>query len=69
MNTTLLINSLESNIVKMKDQILTLTHSLDSALQEIKSIKDSIDPHNRYEGIPTSNLTIITKEELEMKKN
>ena len=69
MNTTLLINSLKSRIVKMKDQITTLTHGLDLALQEIKSIKESIDPQNRYEGIPTSNLTIITKEELERKKD
>ena len=69
MNTTLLINSLESKIVKMKDQIMTLTHSLDLALQEIKSIKESIDPLHRYDGIPTSNLTIITKEELERKKD
>ena len=69
MSTTLIINSLESNIVKMKDQVLALTHSLDLALQGIKSIKDSIDLHNMYEGIPTSNLTIITEDELEMKKN
>ena len=69
MNTTLIINTLETNIVKMKDQVLALTHSLDLALQEIKSIKDSIDPHNMYEGVPTSNLTIITKDELEIKKN
>ena len=69
MNTTLIINTLETNIVKMKDQVLALTHSLDLALQEVKSIKDSIDPQNMYEGVPTSNLTIITKDELEIKKN
>ena len=69
MNTTLIINTLETNIVKMKDQVLALTHSLDLALQEVKSIKHSIDPQNMYEGVPTSNLTIITKDELEVKKN
>ena len=48
---------------------MSLTHDLDLALQEIKSIKETIDPLNMYGGILTSNLTIITKEELERKKD
>ena len=46
MNTTIHINSLESKLMKIKDQIISLTHDLDQALQEINTIKESIDPLN-----------------------
>ena len=69
MNTSIHINNLESKLTKMRNQIISLTHDLDQALQDINTIKESIDPETMYEGIPTSSLTMITKEELGRKKD
>ena len=52
----------------MKNYIISLTHDLDQALKDNNTIKKSIDPENMFEGIPTSSLTMITKEELDRKK-
>ena len=52
----------------MKNCIISLTHDIDQALEDINTIKESIDPDNMFEGIPTSSLTMITKEELDRKK-
>ena len=68
MNTSIHINNLESKLVKMKTYIISLTHDIDQALEDINTIKESIDPENMFEGIPTSSLTMITKEELDRKK-
>ena len=62
MNTSIHINNLESKLVKMKNYIISLTHDIDQALEDINTIKESIDPENMFEGIPTSSLTMITKE-------
>ena len=43
MNITIHINSLESKLMKMKAQIISLTHDLDQALQDINTIKESMD--------------------------
>ena len=68
MNTSIHINNLESKLAKMKNYIISLTHDIDQALEDINTIKESLDPENMFEGIPTSNLTMITKEELDRKK-
>ena len=68
MNTSIHINNLESKLIKMKNQIISLTHDLDQALQDINTIRKSIDPENMFEGTPTSSVTMITKEELDRKK-
>ena len=52
----------------MKNYIISLTHDIDQALEDINTIKESIDPENMFEGIPTSNLTFLTKEELDRKR-
>ena len=41
---------------------------IDQALEDINTIKESLDPENMFEGIPTCNLTMITKEELDREK-
>ena len=68
MNTSIHINNLESKLVKMKNYIISLTHDIDQALEDINTIKETIDQDNMFEGIPTSSLTMITKEELDRKK-
>ena len=52
----------------MKNYIISLTHDIDQALEDINTIKESIDPENMVEGIPTCILIMITKEELDRKK-
>ena len=44
-------------------------HDIDQALEDINTIKESIDRENMFEGIPTSSLTMITKEELDRKQD
>ena len=68
MNTSIHNNNLENKLIKMRNQIISLTHDLDQALQDINTLKKSIGPQNMFEGIPTSSLTMIIKEELDRKK-
>ena len=68
MNTSIHLNNLESKLKKMKNYILSLTHDIDQALEDINNIKESLDPENMFEGIPTCDLTMITKEDLDRKK-
>ena len=62
MNTSIHLNNLERKLIKMKNYIISLTHDIFQALEDINTIKESIDSENMFEGIPTSSLTMITKE-------
>ena len=44
MNTSIHNNNLKSKLVKMKNHIISLTHDIDQALEDINTIKESIDP-------------------------
>ena len=68
MNTSIHLNNLENKLVKMKNYIISLTHEIDQVLEDINNIKESLDPENMFQGIPTCELTMITKDELERKK-
>ena len=68
MNPSIYLNNLENKLMKMKNNIISLTHDIDQALEDINNIKESLDPENMFQGIPTCELTMITKDELESKK-
>ena len=44
-------------------------YNIKQALEEISSIKETLDPEKMFQGIPICELTMITSEELERKKD
>ena len=69
MNTTLSLNNLENKLVKMKNNITSLMYDIEEALEDISNIKESLDPEKMFQGIPICELTMITNDELERKKD
>ena len=61
MNTSIHLNNIKNKLLKMKNYIISLTHEIDQALEYINNIKESLDPENMFQGIPTCELTMITK--------